>query len=98
MGIDQIRMHLPKAVKERRKELRLSIDDVAKRAGTTKSHVWEIEAGRSVNPTIGMMMALCGALSISLNELLGVDVSQPSFTEQEMALIAAHRQIFGKAP
>ena len=44
--------------------------------------------------TIGMALAICGALQCSLNSLLGVNVSQPDFTDDEMALIAAHRQIF----
>ena len=82
------------AIQKRRKELGMSLDDVAKAAGTSKSHVWELEQGRAANPTIEMAMSLCRALSMSLNQLLGRDVSQPSLTEQELALIAAHRKIF----
>lgn len=83
------------AIRRRRSELGLTLDEVATRVGTSKSHIWSIEQGRSVNPTLAMAIALCDALSISLNELVGMDVSQPIYSEQEMAMIAAHRAIFG---
>jgi transcriptional regulator with XRE-family HTH domain len=56
----------------------------------------EIEQGRSRNPTVKLALGLCEALSTPLNDLLGLDVSQPKFTEDEMALIAAHRAIFAR--
>lgn len=95
--IDRIRQHMPDAIRRRRAELRLSLDEVGARAGASKSHIWAMESGRNPNPTIAMALALCDALSMSLNDLLGVDASQPRFTEQEMALIAAHREIFARS-
>ncbi len=86
--------HMGPFIARRRQELGLSLDEVAERAGSTKSHVWELEKGRSRNPTISMALSLCDALQCSLNSLLGMDVSQPAFTDREMALIAAHRAIF----
>ena len=81
-------------VKSRRRELGLSLDEVASAANTSKSHVWEIEQGRAKNPTVNMALALCNALQCSLNSLLGLDVSQPQISDDEMALITAHRRIF----
>ncbi len=89
--------HMGPFIKRRRRELRLSLQAVADMSGCTKSHVWELEKGRTTNPTIGMALAICGALQCNLNSLLGVNVSQPDFTDEEMALIAAHRQIFNVA-
>jgi len=91
---DEIVAHMAAFIASRRTELRLSLEEVAARAGTTKSHVWELEKGRSRNPSLSMALALCDALQCSLNSLLGADVSQPQFSDQEMALIAAHRAIF----
>lgn len=93
---EEIVQHMGAFIKARRSELGFSLDEVAKRAGVSKAHVWELEKQRSSNPTISMAMALCGALQCGLNSLLGVDVSQPRFTDQEMALIAAHRAIFAE--
>ncbi|MDH3740539.1 MAG: helix-turn-helix domain-containing protein [Hyphomicrobiales bacterium] len=91
---DEIVAHLGPFILARRKELRLSLQDVADRAGCTKSHIWELEKGRATNPTIDLAVSLCGALQCSLNSLLGIDISQPNLTDNELALIAAHRQIF----
>lgn len=97
MSIEAMIAHIGPFIAKRRAELRLSLEEVAERTGTTKSHIWELEKGRSRNPTIGMALALCGALQCSLNSLLGADVSQPQFTDREMALIAAHRSIFNQS-
>lgn len=97
MNADAIISHIGPFIAERRAELGLSLEAVAERAGTTKSHIWELEKGRSRNPTISMALALCDALQCSLNSLLGRDVAQPQFTDQEMALIAAHRSIFNRS-
>lgn len=84
-------------MKRRREELGLSLQGVGDRAGMSKSAIWELEQGRNPNPTIKTVLALIRALSMPLNDLLGVDVSQPSMTEQELALVAAHRAIFATA-
>ncbi len=85
-------------MKARRTALGLSLDDVAFRASMSKSGVWEIEQGRNPNPTIKTALRLCDALSMSLNSLLGFDAAQPRVTDAELALIAAHRQLFGEQP
>lgn len=43
---------------------RLSLQGVADRSGYTKSHVWEVEKGRSRNPTVGMIAGLSKALGV----------------------------------
>ncbi len=90
----EIVSHMGPFIKRRRRRLRLSLQAVADISGCTKSHIWELEKGLTTNPTIGMALAICNALQCSLNSLLGVNVSQPDFTDDEMALIVAHRQIF----
>ena len=52
-----------------RKRLDLSLQQVADRAGITKSHMWELEQGRSVNPTIATVNCLAKALGIPFVEL-----------------------------
>jgi len=90
---DAILAHIGPFVAARRAELGLSLEDVARLSGCTKSHVWEIEQGRSRNPTIRMALAMCEALQCSLNTLLGTDVSQPVISDDELELVAAYRVI-----
>lgn len=89
-----ITAHMSTYIYVRRKELGLSLDELAARAGSSKSHIWALERRRSKNPTLWLILALCDALQCSLNSLLGADVSQPIFSEREMALIDAHRRIY----
>jgi len=90
----EITRHMAGFIADRRAALGLSLDALAKRINCSKSHIWELEKGRSKNPTIWMALALCDGLQCSLSDLLGRNVSQPMFTAPEMALIDAHRRIF----
>lgn len=89
-----ITAHMATYISVRRHELGLSLEQVAERCGSSKAHIWALEQRRSKNPTLWLILALCEALNCSLNSLIGADVSQPMFSEQEMALIDAHRRIF----
>ena len=62
-------------VRELRSERKLSLDDLAKAAGVTKSHVWEIEKGNSTNPTITTCINLARALGVSVGYLTGLSTS-----------------------
>ena len=87
--------HMRKYIAERRAQLGLSLQKVADAAGCAKTHIWEIEKGRKpINPTINFALSLCEALQCSLNDLLGFEVSDPKFTDAEIALVTAHRNIF----
>jgi len=60
------------------RELRdMSLQAVADAAGLTKSHVWEMEQGKSVNPTVNAVWGLSEALSVSPAMLLGLDDKLP---------------------
>ncbi len=89
-----ITAHMATYISVRRHELGLSLEQVAERCGSSKAHIWALERRKSKNPTLWLILALCDALNCSLNSLIGADVSQPMFSEQEMALIDAHRRIF----
>lgn len=58
------KLSMRKMIVDERARLKLSLQAVADRAGITKSHMWEIEAGRSINPTIRTVHGLSKALGI----------------------------------
>lgn len=58
------KLSMRKMIADERSRLKLSLQDVADRAGITKSHMWEIENGRSVNPTVRTVHGLAKALGI----------------------------------
>jgi DNA-binding XRE family transcriptional regulator len=58
------KLSMRKMISDERSRLKLSLQDVADRAGITKSHMWELEQGRAVNPTVRTVHGLAKALGI----------------------------------
>jgi len=52
-----------------RATLGLSLQEVANRAGITKSHMWELEQGRAVNPTVWTVYGLSRALGVPFSKM-----------------------------
>lgn len=74
------RFSMRKMIADSRFDLGMSLQIVANRAGITKSHLWNLEQGRSNNPTIRTVYRLAKALNIPFDALaLGAlnDVEQP---------------------
>lgn len=55
-----------------RKLRKMSLEDVGSVAGFTKSHVWELETGRSRNPTVRAVWSLARALGVTPAHMLGI--------------------------
>lgn len=68
---------LGKRIKLLRSLRRMSLEEVGAAAGLTKSHVWELEQGRSRNPTVNAVWGLARALSVSPAAVLGLDDAMP---------------------
>jgi transcriptional regulator with XRE-family HTH domain len=60
-------------LKELRTLRRMSLEEVGKAAGFTKSHVWELETGRARNPTVRAVWSLARALGVTPAALLGLN-------------------------
>ena len=60
-------------IRDCRKARNMSLDDVAAASGFTKSHVWELERGKSRNPTVRAVWSLSAALGVTPSWLLGLD-------------------------
>lgn len=73
-------------LKQLRKDRKLSLQEVADRAGATKSHIWELEQGRSKNPTIGMAVAIANALGVSLDYLTGLSTTMPNLHPEALRI------------
>jgi len=58
-----------KKIKELRKERKWSLEELAKRIGSSKSYVWEIENGKSC-PSIDLMINFSKAFNVSIDFLV----------------------------
>jgi transcriptional regulator with XRE-family HTH domain len=59
-------------IKIRREHLGLSLSQAAKAAGTTKTHLHDLEAGRSSNPGARLLFGLSTALKMPGDVLINV--------------------------
>lgn len=57
-------LSLAELIHSQRMALGLSLDEFGKRAGFAKSHAWELEQGRSANPTVRMVQRIASALGL----------------------------------
>lgn len=73
-------------IKALRKVRRMSLQDVGDAAGFTKSHVWELETGRSVNPTVRAVWSLARALGTTPGDLLGLEPGQSALDPVAMSV------------
>ena len=64
----------------------LSLQAVADRAGLSKSHIWELEQGRSRNPTIETAVRVAAALGVSLDYLTGLTNAEPCLHPEAMRI------------
>lgn len=77
------KLSMHKMIAEERERLNLSLQQVADRAGITKSHMWELENGRAVNPTIATVNGLARALGIPFVELAAGALNDTAVTSKE---------------
>lgn len=86
MSADDVARTMASRMAERRGSLRLSLQEVGDRAGMSKSHVWELENGRSRNPTIGTAVAVANALGVSLDYLIGRTNAMPDLHPEALRI------------
>ena len=67
-----------------------SLQQVADAAGVSKAHVWELEKGRSRNPSFELVRALARHFGVSIDVLVG-DEAAPTMKEQRIDRI--HRDL-----
>ena len=78
MDAETIAATIALRMRELRQERGWSLQTLADRAGLSKAHVFNLEAGRGTrNPTIATAVAIATALGVSLDSLAGLTTAQP---------------------
>lgn len=65
-----------------------SLQQVADAIGVSKAHIWELEKGRSQNPSFELVKKLAGHFGVSIDELVGTD---PEPTAKELQVTRLYR-------
>lgn len=53
------------AIRQHRERMGLTLQAVANAAGLTKAHVWELEKGKRVNPTVQTLVGLADVYKVA---------------------------------
>ncbi len=76
------------------KQLRIrkgeSLQQIASAVGISKAHVWDLETGKSANPSVGLLLRLAGHFNVSIAYLVGEDPDAP---DEEAELVAMFRNL-----
>jgi len=83
-------MNIGERLFELRQKSGESLQQVADAVGVSKPHVWELEKGRSKNPSFELVRALARHFGVSIDVLVGEEVA-PSMKEQRIDRI--HRDL-----
>ena len=82
-------MTLAQRLKELRMKNRQSLQDVADAVKASKAHVWELETGKSKNPSIDLLTKLADHFRVPTAYLVGEDPE----AEKDPELIALFRDL-----
>jgi transcriptional regulator with XRE-family HTH domain len=85
---------LTKILAPRLKELRLkkgeSLQDLADAVKASKAHIWELETGKSSNPSMELVRKLADHFEVAVATLIGED---PESSEEDSELVAMFRDL-----
>ena len=83
-------MSLALKLKNLREASKKSLQDVATEVGASKAHIWELETGKSRNPSVDLLQKLAGCFKVSVSELLG---ENPAEADAKPEIIAMYREL-----
>lgn len=72
-----------------------SLQDVADAVGVSKAHIWELEKGRTDNPSMALVTRLADHFGVSISYLVGEDIEAD---DEDEHLARMFRQARGLAP
>lgn len=76
------------------KQLRIargkSLQQLADDVGSSKAHIWDLETGRSKNPSMDLMTKLAKALEVSVADLVG---ENPTGADEDPHIVAMYREL-----
>lgn len=83
--------HIALSLKRLRSEKGQSLQELADAVGASKAHLWEIEVGKSRNPSISLLQRLAEHFGVSVSALIGERA--PSADEEALVFYRAVRDL-----
>jgi transcriptional regulator with XRE-family HTH domain len=84
------RMSLASKIKKLRIRNNRSLQELADEVGASKNHIWELETGKTRNPSIDLLTKLANSLGVSVAELIG---ENPTGEDEPPKVLAMYREL-----
>jgi transcriptional regulator with XRE-family HTH domain len=78
-----------------RRKKNKSLQQVADSVGASKAHIWDLETGKSKNPSIDLLTKLAKCFGVSISELIG---ENPAAKDVDPQVIAMYRELKDLSP
>jgi transcriptional regulator with XRE-family HTH domain len=85
-------MGIGRRIAELRMQKRESLQQVADAVGVSKAHIWELEKGRTDNPSMALVTRLADHFGVSVSFLVGEEIEAP---DADVQLARMFRQAQG---
>jgi transcriptional regulator with XRE-family HTH domain len=92
---NEVAMTLASKIKELRLKKNKSLQQVADDVGASKAHIWDLETGRSKNPSIDLLTQLAKCFGVSVAELIG---ENPAAKGVDPQVVAMYRELKDLSP
>jgi len=86
-------MSLATKLKQLRVRNRQSLQDVADAIGASKTHIWDLETGRSSNPSVDLLTKLANHFNVGIADLVGENPDAPGEDQKHVALFRELKQL-----
>ena len=87
-------MAIAARLKRERVKKKVSLQDVADAVGASKAHVWELETGRSKNPSADLLTRLAEYYGIRVADLVG----EAPLDDEDSELVAMYKDLKKLSP
>lgn len=79
-----------------RMKQKLSLQELADKVQASKAHIWDLEQGKTKNPSLALLTQLSRALEVPIKDLVGE--TEEAVTENDAQLAPLFRDLRGLSP
>lgn len=79
-------MKFGEKIRAERKRLKLTLEDIAEKTGSSKSYIWELENNASANPSIEKIVKIAEVVGVTVDFLLRDDAVNMESADYEKVL------------
>ncbi len=86
-------MSLGTRIAELRRKRGESLQHLGDAVGVSKAHIWELEKGRTDNPSMGLVTRLADYFGVTVSFLVGEDIEAPDADRDLQRMFRQARQL-----